>query len=128
MAQKKVNYWIISVPRQNRDQCADITRAYQDFYSDCVRFHIPGTNPQEENLGLRVGKFDSLISLSDEMRKLDLHCEATARKIANQYLELTEESKDIPKEFDVKGGAIRGSLFWFGWVWVWFGFGLVLFC
>lgn len=53
-------------------------------------------------MGLRVGKFDSLITLSDEMRKLDLHCEATARKISNQYLELTEESKEVPKEFDVK--------------------------
>jgi len=66
-------------------------------------------------LGLRVGKFDSLITLSDEMRKLDLHCEATARKIANQYLELTEESKDIPKEFDVKGASPVSFLTKFQW-------------
>lgn len=109
MAQKKVNYWIISVPRQNKDQFLDIKRSFQDLYQDCEKFHIPGTNPQEENLGLRVGKFDSLISLSDEMRKLDLHCEATARKISNQYLELIEESKEVPKEFEVKskGGMCR---------------------
>jgi len=113
--QRKPNYWIISVPRQNRDQFTDVKQGTMDLLLDAQKLKIPGTNPSEENVGLRVGKFDSLITLSDEMRKLDFHIESTVRKISSQYFELMEESKDIPKEFDVKGASPQLFLTKFQW-------------
>jgi V-type H+-transporting ATPase subunit C len=112
---KKSEYWLISVPRQNKDQFNEIKQCCGELITDSVRFKIPGTNPTEENAGLRVGKFDSLITLSDEMRKLDHHVEATTRKIASQYLELNEEMKTLPQEFDVKGASPQNFLTKFQW-------------
>jgi len=113
--QKKPNYWLISVPRQNKDQFTEIKNLTQKHCLDISRFKIPGTNPNEGENGLRVGKFDSLITLSDEMRKLDSHIEATVRKISNQYFELVEELKEVPKEFDVKGAPPQTFLTKFVW-------------
>jgi len=117
---KKPAYWLISVPRQNsnqisKDQFTEIKHCSNEYLLDSVRFKIPGTNPTEENIGLRVGKFDSLITLSDEMRKLDQHVEATTNRIASQYLDLMEELKENPKEFDVKGASPQTFLTKFQW-------------
>jgi V-type H+-transporting ATPase subunit C len=112
---KKQDYWLISVPRQNKDQFSEIKQTCGEYIVDSVQFKIPGTNPNDENVGLRVGKFDSLITLSDEMRKLDLHVEATTRKISSQYLDLIEEIKENPKEFDVKGASPQTFLTKFQW-------------
>jgi hypothetical protein len=102
---KKPSYWLISVPRQNKDQYSEIQRSCGEYIQECIKFDIPGASQNDDPLrGLRVGKFDSLITLSDEMRKLDLHVESTTKKIAAQYLDLMEEIKELPKEFDVKGG------------------------
>jgi V-type H+-transporting ATPase subunit C len=115
MSHKKNEYWLISVPRQNKDQFNEIKQTCGEYVQDSVRFKIPGANPQEENVGLRVGKFDSLITLSDEMRKLNTHVEATTRKISSQYLELIEETKGLPAEFDVKGASPQNFLTKFQW-------------
>jgi len=116
MHKDRPTYWLISVPRQpNKDQFNEIRNCCGDSIHELHRFNIPGTDPSEENNGLRVGKFDSLITLSDEMRKLDLHVESTTNRIASQYLDLCAESKDTPKEFDVKGAIPKIFLSKFQW-------------
>jgi len=53
--------------------------------------------------------------LSDEIKKLDMHCESTVHKIASQHFELLAELKEEPKEFDVKGGNPQMFLTKFQW-------------
>eukprot|EP01127_Copromyxa_protea_P005407 TRINITY_DN15338_c0_g1_i1.p1 TRINITY_DN15338_c0_g1~~TRINITY_DN15338_c0_g1_i1.p1 ORF type:complete len:368 (-),score=87.82 TRINITY_DN15338_c0_g1_i1:28-1131(-) len=78
--------WIISVPlQQGKDIFAEQQRVTKDDTEEVHKFVIPD---------LRVGNIDSLITLSDELRKLDAHVEGTLRKILAQYEELAELRQD----------------------------------
>jgi len=62
-----------------------------------------------------VGNIDSLITLSDELRKLDTHVEGTLRKIASQYDELADQRQEPKKELDVKGAPPLTFFIKFKW-------------
>lgn len=89
--------WIISVPQQQgKDIFSDMQRATKEDTEEAHKFGIPD---------LRVGNIDSLITLSDELRKLDLHVESTLRKILTQYEELAELRQDPKNQLVVKDGV-----------------------
>ena len=71
--------------QQGKDIFADLQRVTKDDTEEVHKFGIPD---------LRVGNIDSLITLSDELRKLDSHVEGTLRKILSQYEELAEIRQD----------------------------------
>jgi V-type H+-transporting ATPase subunit C len=78
--------WIISVPLQPRkDVFTELKAVAREDTEEVHTFGIPD---------LRVGNIDSLITLSDELRKLDVHVEGTLRKILVQYEELAELRQD----------------------------------
>lgn len=88
--------WIVSVPhQQGKDVFQELQRVSKEDTEEAHKFGIPD---------LRVGNIDSLITLSDELRKLDLHVESTLRKILAQYEELTEARQDPKNQLVVKDG------------------------
>jgi len=93
--------WIISVPNSvpnsapgTRDVFTELQRATKEDTEETHKFQFPE---------LRVGNIDSLITLSDELRKLDTHVESTLRKIATQYDELASLQQEPKKDLDVRG-------------------------
>jgi len=100
--------WIISVPQgdKGKDVFSDMARVTKEDSEEAHKFALPE---------LRVGNIDSLITLSDELRKLDLHVEGTLRKIAAMYDELADQRKDPKKELDVKGASPYSFFTKFRW-------------
>ena len=64
-------------------------------YANCTPFKVPAQ-------GLRVGTLDSLMSLSDDLGKMDLLAEATVAKMYKQLLELRPEDP----EPNISGGTL----------------------
>lgn len=91
--------WIISVPlQQGKDVFSDLQTVAREDTEEVHKFGIPD---------LRVGNIDSLITLSDELRKLDAHVEGTLRKILVQYEELAELRQDPKNQLVVtKDGVL----------------------
>lgn len=90
--------WIVSVPQQQgKDIFSDLQRVTKEDTEEVHKFGIPD---------LRVGNIDSLITLSDELRKLDTHVESTLRKILVQYEELAEQRQDPKNQLVVKENGV----------------------
>eukprot|EP00771_Trimastix_marina_P000471 gnl/Trimastix_PCT/1492.p1 GENE.gnl/Trimastix_PCT/1492~~gnl/Trimastix_PCT/1492.p1 ORF type:complete len:393 (+),score=106.90 gnl/Trimastix_PCT/1492:65-1180(+) len=97
------NYWIVSVPGQPTPN-----DSYRNLHSICgnhaqiFKFDIPG---------LRVGQFDTLLSLSDSLGRIDGFAEQVTHKIEKQFYELTKKT-DPPT---VAGAPLEQSLMNFQW-------------
>jgi len=105
-------YWLISVPRRKSgeevfDELQRVTAQEKELSVNSV-FTIPD---------LRVGNIDSLISLSDALKKVNNSVEQTLRKIAQQYFDLqkSEGDKASKKTIDVKGTTPDRFLRAFKW-------------
>ena len=75
--------WIVSVQAQPSQE-GNVWQALQDearnAKSPCSEFTVPKE--------FKVGSLDTLVTLSDDLSKLDLHVESTLKKIERQYNEL----------------------------------------
>jgi len=96
-------YWLISVPKAKPTNSSedifnelDRTTKEKDLSRNNAKFNIPE---------LRVGNIDSLISLSDVLKKVNTSLEQTIRKLATQFFEL---QKDQDKNAKKKAIDIRG--------------------
>ena len=78
-------YWLISVPgTQSFDAVTrKVTARGQTNLADIFRFEIPRE--------LRVGTLDELMTLSDDIDKMELSCSATTRKIGTAFLSILKE-------------------------------------
>lgn len=76
--------WLITVPN-NKQQPSTALKAIKSGVPDCqlFRFEIPN---------LVVGTLDTLISLSDELSKVNSQVENVVRKVERQYLDLKAAS------------------------------------
>jgi len=82
------HYWLISAPKTREDTFNTLkkkTTDENDYSVNNYRFQVPE---------LKVGTLDSLMSLSDELNKVDTHVENITKKIANQLFDLLDTSKD----------------------------------
>jgi V-type H+-transporting ATPase subunit C len=108
------NYWLIAVPRAKtgEDAYSELTRVTTQDKELCLttyKFEIPD---------LRVGNMDSLVILSDDLKKVNGNVESTLKRIANQYFELQREgqAKDAKRpEIEVRGTNSETFLTRFRW-------------
>eukprot|EP01125_Pyxidicula_operculata_P006610 TRINITY_DN2281_c0_g1_i1.p1 TRINITY_DN2281_c0_g1~~TRINITY_DN2281_c0_g1_i1.p1 ORF type:complete len:395 (-),score=86.38 TRINITY_DN2281_c0_g1_i1:33-1187(-) len=109
MADPKL-YWLISIPRRKggEESLAELNRATLQE-KELSRINYVYKFPE-----LRVGNIDSLISLSDVLKKVNSTVEQTLHKIAQQYFDLQKDKtkRDI-KEF--KNIDAEASLNKFQW-------------
>jgi len=114
------SYWLVSVPKRSTgdDTFGELTRLAvneRQVASNNYKFDIPD---------LRVGNMDTLVQLTDELKKVAVNVESTLKKIANQYFDLQKElhEKDAPKdkenkkiEIEVRGTNAETFLTRFRW-------------
>lgn len=105
-------YWLVSVPKAKTgdDTFGELTRlavAERDVAVSNYRFDIPE---------LRVGNMDTLVSLTDDLKKMAMTVDSTLKKIATQYFDLhkTQEgaSGDKPPrrlEIEVRGSPMSSD-------------------
>jgi len=81
-------FWLISVPNNARERDESAVQAAQQkrLQSD-ARAHKFGVNRD-----LRVGTMDALMSLSDDLAKVDIFVEGVVRKLARQIYELDADA------------------------------------
>jgi len=82
------HYWLISAPKTREDTFNTLkkkTTDENDYSTNNYRFQVPE---------LKVGTLDSLMSLSDELHKVDNQVENIVKKIANQLFDLLDTNKD----------------------------------
>lgn len=78
-------YWLIAVPNTPREKDEAIVSAQQKKLSgDAKVYRFPVKQD------LRVGTLDALMSLSDDMMKVDVFVETVTRKLARQIYDLTD--------------------------------------
>ena len=82
--------WAIAI---KGDQNSSTLKSACEQYADIKPFKVPAG-------GLRVGTLDSLMSLSDDLTKMDVLAEATVAKLYKQLLELKPD-----EEPTIIGGA-----------------------
>mmetsp|Transcript_38665 Transcript_38665/g.66381 ORF Transcript_38665/g.66381 Transcript_38665/m.66381 type:complete len:354 (-) Transcript_38665:225-1286(-) len=108
-----LRYWIISVPAKSGNKEAvfsRIQRCSAEFIENgtASRFLVPG--------GLRVGTLDSLMSMSDELVKIDHMVEHTARKIGQQIYSLKDKKPESGSIFlTINGTTLPDYIKQFQW-------------
>jgi len=102
-------YWAISSPvppeKREKDKAQDSVVHKLHNIASVFSFPVPD---------LRVGTLDALMSLSDDLIKLDLSVESSTRKIANQLFALYDP-KDHANLLTVEGAAPDIYLTHFKW-------------
>jgi len=100
-------YWLISAPNTSGGVLKQQSAKTGDNCTNYA-FKVPDS--------LRVGTLDALMSLSDDLVKLDLYVENVCRKIARQYFELLEKGEtDDARGLAVNGAALDLYLTRFQW-------------
>jgi len=109
------NYWLIAVPRAKtgEDAYSELSRVTTEEKELCTATY------KFEIADLRVGNMDSLVVLSDDLKKVNASVEQTLKKIANQYFELQREGqsgKDAKRnDIEVRGTNSETFLTRFRW-------------
>lgn len=104
-------YWLSSLPLSSIDPSPEATwiqlqnATQRNRYSDNFRFHLPQ---------LKVGTLDSLLSLSDELAKVNAAVESTVNKLRRQLYDVAEDDEDIV-EITVEG--VRPEAYLKNWKW-----------
>ncbi len=83
-------YWLIAVPNNPREKEDAVFSAQQrkiDKDAKVYRFPV--------KQDLRVGTLDALMSLSDDLTKVDIFVETVTRKLARQIYDLTDPAELI---------------------------------
>jgi len=103
------NYWLISAPKVKEDpfSALDKVTVHEQDLSVNYKFHVPE---------LRAGTLDSLMSLSDDLYKIDIYVENVTRKIANQLFDiLPEKEENKYQSLTVNNNAVDTYLTFFRW-------------
>jgi hypothetical protein len=94
------HFWLISVPKRDKgeDVFTELNRKTVEMSNlsvDNHKFDIPE---------LRVGAWDVLMTLPDELNKVDMYVEGVVKKIARQTLDLLKEKRSEAK-FEINDSA-----------------------
>lgn len=98
-------YWLITAPKTREDTFATLDKKTSGELSNNWKMNIPE---------LRVGTYESLMTLSDELVKVDAYVENITRKIANQLLDVVD-AKDKADALTTPAGTIEQLLTNFRW-------------
>lgn len=94
------SFWLISVPKkEGKDDAFDeLNRRVSslELVSELHKFDIPD---------LRVGTLDSLMTLSDDLAKIDVFVDSVVKKIGRQILDLLGKEKRSEARFDINDGV-----------------------
>ncbi|EFA81774.1 H+-transporting ATPase [Heterostelium album PN500] len=102
-------FWLISAPnRTNEDIFDSVNRktAKEVSLSENFKFNTPA---------LRVGTLNSLITLNDELAKIDTFVEMTAKRISKQLSDLVGSKPGKEKSLSINGHTIQQYLSQFKW-------------
>jgi len=98
-------YWLITAPKTREDTFATLDKKTSGELSNNWKMNIPE---------LKVGTYESLMTLSDELVKVDSYVENITRKIANQLLDVVD-AKDKADALTTSAGTIDQLLTNFRW-------------
>ncbi|KAN0000508.1 hypothetical protein ACTFIZ_000961 [Dictyostelium cf. discoideum] len=102
-------FWLISAPNLPGADIFDQVNqktAKENSLSENKKFNTPA---------LRVGTLNSLITLNDELQKIDTIVEATTKKIARQLVDLVGTKPGKDKSLSINGHTIPQYLQQFAW-------------
>lgn len=94
-------YWLIAVPESKTKDAVftnHTSKTERDGLCKNYRFDVPD---------FRVGTYDTLMSLSDDLTKVDMFVEGVTRKIARQVFDImrdTSASNTVALMLSVHGG------------------------
>jgi len=110
MSSESQVFWVISAPnRKGADifEEVNLKTAKENTLSENKKFNIPGS--------LRVGTLNSLITLNDELQKVDTFLENTTKKIAKQLVDLVGAKPGKQQSLSINGATIQQYLSQFQW-------------
>ncbi|KAM9978488.1 hypothetical protein ACTFIY_012247 [Dictyostelium cf. discoideum] len=102
-------FWLISAPNLPGADIFDQVNqktAKENSLSENKKFNTPA---------LRVGTLNSLITLNDELQKIDTIVESTTKKIARQLVDLVGTKPGKDKSLSINGHTIPQYLQQFAW-------------
>eukprot|EP01100_Stratorugosa_tubuloviscum_P007260 TRINITY_DN303_c0_g6_i1.p1 TRINITY_DN303_c0_g6~~TRINITY_DN303_c0_g6_i1.p1 ORF type:complete len:375 (-),score=156.41 TRINITY_DN303_c0_g6_i1:173-1297(-) len=102
-------YWLISAPETGKDHAFDLlqsTVSKSENLATCSKFHVPE---------LRVGTMDALMSLSDDLIRVDNYVEGVTRKISQQLYSLLKSQDRTQNILNVNSGTPESFLSAFRW-------------
>jgi len=84
-------FWMISAPKTREDTFNTLNKQIgeENDFSTNYRFQVPD---------LKVGTLDSLMSLSDELHKIDAFVEQAARKVAAMLFDVLEDPNEAAQQ------------------------------
>jgi len=86
------SYWLVSVPRGQEDEEGD--QVISDM-GNLVKKGLVAKISKFDVPNFRIGTYDSLMTLSDELKKVDIYVEAQLKKISVQYWKVTDKKDDL---------------------------------
>eukprot|EP01112_Ceratiomyxa_fruticulosa_P017847 TRINITY_DN5633_c0_g1_i1.p1 TRINITY_DN5633_c0_g1~~TRINITY_DN5633_c0_g1_i1.p1 ORF type:complete len:376 (-),score=77.83 TRINITY_DN5633_c0_g1_i1:272-1399(-) len=105
------SFWLISGPRtiNSQETYAVVNRhVYKETnLAETYKFEVPNE--------LKVGTLDSLMSLSDDLQKMDIYVESVARKIVKQLVDIMEKKPDKSDSLAINGANVETYLTHFAW-------------
>jgi len=101
-------YWLISAPKTNEDTFNTLNKKTSDETDLSVnyKFAVPD---------LKVGTLDSLMSLSDDLVKMDATVENITRKISGQLFDVLEPKADKYENLSINSGTVDQYVQYFRW-------------
>lgn len=108
-----IMYWLSSLPLDGVDPSPEATwiqlqnATQRNQYSENCEFRLPQ---------MKVGTLDSLLSLSDDLAKVNAAVESTVNKLRRQLYDVAEDDEDIV-EITVEGvrPEVRCRCRWWWW-------------
>lgn len=97
------HYWLIAVPDTKTQDAVfntHVSKTEKEGYCKNYRFEVPD---------FRVGTYDTLMTLSDDLTKIDMFVESVTRKIARQVFDIARDAdaqNAVPLMLAVHGGTI----------------------
>jgi len=101
-------YWLVSAPKTNEDTFNTLNKKTSDETDLSVnyKFAVPD---------LKVGTLDTLMSLSDDLVKMDATVENITRKISGQLFDVLEPKADKYENLSINSGTVDQYVQYFRW-------------
>eukprot|EP01122_Echinamoeba_exundans_P015079 TRINITY_DN7013_c0_g1_i1.p1 TRINITY_DN7013_c0_g1~~TRINITY_DN7013_c0_g1_i1.p1 ORF type:complete len:389 (-),score=96.63 TRINITY_DN7013_c0_g1_i1:57-1193(-) len=104
------SFWLISVPK--KESGPDV---FDELNRKVMSLDVAGEHYKFEIPDLRVGTLDSLMTLSDDLSKIDTFVESVVKKIGRQILDLLGKEKRSEARFDINDASMDSFVVRFKW-------------